>query len=144
MKQNPKPQVDQKHPPESQHELSPDRLAGQNIGVATEEAEREAPTAYDIKDVHRSLHDLSDDDLKQVPVLCGGMRLRQGATYIDLRGDRTPFTVTGDMAVEPNQSIVPKDRVPYEIWNRIQRPEEETRESTATPPHGDPLRKRMR
>src|SRR2546425_3857933 len=55
-------------------------MAGQNTGGASEERERGARSAYDVKKVHRALAEWSDDELKQIPVLESGTRLRQGAT----------------------------------------------------------------
>jgi len=55
-----------------------------------------------------------------VPLLAAGERLQQGATYIDLTQERPEeFTARGDMAALPGNAYVPKDRVPYEIWNRL-------------------------
>jgi hypothetical protein len=52
--------------------------------------------------------------LKQVPVVPEGARLQQGATYIDLN-EQPPqeLTARGDIAAEPGNAYVPKDRVPY-------------------------------
>jgi hypothetical protein len=49
-----------------------------------------------------------------------GARLQQGATYIDLN-EQPPqeLTARGDIAAEPGNAYVPKDRVPYGIWNRL-------------------------
>jgi hypothetical protein len=114
---NEEPQARSKHPEEWERDLNPDRMAGQNIGGAAEAREREARTAYDVKPVHRALDGFNDDELKQIPVLDPGTRLRQGATYLEL--GRGEFTATGEMSVEPGQYVVPKDRVHYETWNRL-------------------------
>ena len=66
------------------------------------------------------LEDFSDDELKQIPILKPGTRLQQGATYINLNDpEREEFTGVGDMTVDSNSLIVPKDRVDYLIWNRL-------------------------
>jgi hypothetical protein len=53
-------------------------------------------------------------------VLNAGARLQQGATYVDLAADpRHEFTATGDMSAGDDHAYAPKDRVPYEIWNRL-------------------------
>jgi hypothetical protein len=53
-------------------------------------------------------------------VIAEGSRLQQGATYVDLTADRLhEFTATGDMSAEKGHAYAPKDRVPYEIWNRL-------------------------
>ena len=67
--------------------------------------------------VHRALEVFADDELKQIPILESGTRLRQGATYLDLGGDE--FTATGEMQVRPGQNVVPKDGVHYETWNKL-------------------------
>lgn len=116
-----KPQTEEKHPGEWQRDLSPDHMAGQNIGQVAAEAEQSAPNAHETKDVHRSLSgELRDDELKQIPILPEGQRLQQGARYMDL-GDpeRREFTATGDMTAGPDSRLVPKDEVPYSLWNRL-------------------------
>lgn len=101
-------------------ELRPDPHAGHNQGPVDAFREIGARTAFDVKAVHRCLRDMPDDELKQVPVLAEGDRLRQGGTYLDLTDPaRGEFTASGEMAVGPNDAIVPKDRVPYPTWNRL-------------------------
>jgi hypothetical protein len=112
-----KPQAEQKHPDEWNRDLNPDQLAGQNIGAATESRERALRTAYDVKPVHRALRELNDDELKQIPIVEAGKRLQQGATYLDL--ERGAFTATGEMSVGAEQTVIPKDGVHYETWNRL-------------------------
>ncbi|HEY0971812.1 MAG TPA: hypothetical protein VGE02_12660 [Gemmatimonadales bacterium] len=93
---------------------------GQNIGPGLTEREVPLPTAYDVKRIHRALDDFRDDDLKQIPILPVGSRLQQGATYLDLAADRPEeFKTTGAVTAAPGHYYVPKDRVPYEIWNRL-------------------------
>lgn len=113
-------QADLKHPDEYQADLSPNRMAGQNVGPLSADSEVGLRTAYDVKEVHRSLNHFEDDDLKQIPVLEEGMRLQQGATYLDLRNpSREEFTATGDTTVDREGWYVAKDTVPYSIWNRL-------------------------
>ena len=33
--------------------------------------------------------------------------------------ERGQLTATGEISVTPGQAVVPKDRVPYEIWNKL-------------------------
>lgn len=115
------PQTEHKHPEEWERDLNPDRMAGQNVGERAAERETELPTAYDVKEVHRTLHDaFRDDELRQIPVLPAGERLQQGATYLDLRDpSRDEFTATGRDAAGEENWYVPKDRVPYSLWNRL-------------------------
>jgi len=77
-------------------------------------------TAYDLKEAHRMLEGITDDGLKQIPVLWPGTRLDQGATYIDLREPRRrEFTATADMIAGEDHWYVPKHDVDYELWNRL-------------------------
>ena len=63
---------------------------------------------------------MSKNELRQVPLVPEGTRLRQGATYLDLAEDRAAeFTATGDMAAESGQLLVAKQAVAYELWNRL-------------------------
>ena len=110
----------QQHPDGWRDELNPNRMAGQNLGVENPHPEQDSRTAYDLKDAHRMLEGITDDGLKQIPVLPEGARLEQGATYIDLRDPgRREFKATGDMVAERDHWYVPKDAVDYQLWNRL-------------------------
>jgi hypothetical protein len=114
-----KPQAAEKHPDEWQQDLNPERLAGQNIGVESGETDH-AMTAFHLRKRGHDLRGLDDNDLKQVPVLAKGTRLQQGATYVDLtRAEPKEFTATANMTAEGDHVYAPKDRVPYEVWNRL-------------------------
>jgi len=114
------PQPEEKRPEKGRQDLNPDAMAGQNVGMAGPHPEKQAPTAYDLKEVHRRFQELTDDELKQIPILPEGSRLEQGATYIDLRNiERGELTATGGMEADPDNWYVPKSEVPYEIWNRL-------------------------
>ena len=116
----PKQQARQKHPDEWQEDLNPNHLAGQNIGQESEERERTDMTAFHLRKRGRELRGLDDNDLKQVPVLAQGTRLQQGATYVNLADDEPQeFTATGNVTAEAGDAYAPKDRVPYEVWNRL-------------------------
>jgi hypothetical protein len=117
-----KPQADtlNKHPEEYQRDLSPNAMAGQNIGMGETDPAKSSRTAYDIKPLHRRFDHILDPDLKQIRVLPDGARLKQGATYFDLNDpDRGEFTATGDMEAGPNNYYVPKDEVHYNLWNLL-------------------------
>jgi hypothetical protein len=113
-----KPQMEQKHPERWSRDLNPDQMAGQNIGGIAEARERMTRPAHDVKPVHRALRNVGDDELKQIPILDTGTRLRQGATYLDLQTGRA-FTATGEMSVAGDQLVVPKDGVHYDTWNKL-------------------------
>jgi hypothetical protein len=115
-----RPQPEQKHPREWAGDLNPDRMEGQNLGMQSAEAERMERTAYDLKEVHRSLPGIRDDELKQIPVLPPGQRLQQGATYLDLADPgREEFTATGEMSADQGSWVVAKSQTPYALWNRL-------------------------
>lgn len=120
----PKQQARQKHPDEWQRDLNPAPMAGQNIGDAEPGADSET-TAFHLRKRGGLPADLgrervSDRDLKRVPVLPEGTRLQQGATYVNLAApDPREFTATAEMSAAPGDAIAPKDRVPYEVWNRL-------------------------
>jgi hypothetical protein len=118
-----KPQTEQKHPDEWNRDLNPDRMAGQNIGGISEAHERGTRTAYDVKAVHRALEGFTDDELKQIPIIDSGTRLRQGATYLDLER-REAITATGEMTASPAQKLVPKEGVHFDTWNKLTSEEE--------------------
>ena len=115
-----KPQREQKHPDQWADDLNPNRMSGQNIGPLSASSERGVRTAYDVKEVHQTLGELGDEELKRIPILPAGTRLQQGATYVDLRGlERTPFTAMGDMTAKEMNWYTPKDQVPPTLWNRL-------------------------
>ena len=119
-REKPQAQTLHKHPEPYRQDLNPEAMAGQNIGLGETRPSNNAPTAYDVKPVHRQLHAFSDDELKLIPILPEGSRLEQGATYIDLTNlDIGEFTATGDMRAGPNNCIVAKKIVPYTLWNRL-------------------------
>ena len=116
----------EQHPERWRDDLNPNRMAGQNVGL-NQHPEAPPRTAYDVKGAHRLLEGITDDGLKQIPVLSISARLEQGATYVDLRDpQRREFTATGDMEATDEHWYVPKAGVDYELWNRligIQNPE---------------------
>lgn len=116
----PKQQARQKHPDEWQGDLNPGHLAGQNIGQESDAHRTTDRTAFHLRKAGLDLGPLDDDDLKRVPVLAAGTRLQQGATYVDLmHNPPEEFTARGDDEALPGRAYVPKDKVPYEVWNRL-------------------------
>jgi hypothetical protein len=116
----PRQQDRQKHPDEWQQDLNPGHLEGQNIGRDSEDHASTRTTAFHLRKRGAELRGLDDDDLKQVPLLAEGTRLQQGATYVNL-AERSPreFTATAEMTASAGDAYAPKDRVPYEVWNRL-------------------------
>jgi hypothetical protein len=115
-----KPQSQQKHPDEWQRDLNPGHLAGQNIGPSADEVASPHQTAFHLRKRGRDLGGLDDEELKQMPLIPEGSRLQQGATYVNLAGETwQEFTATAEITASSEDAYVPKDRVPYEIWNRL-------------------------
>lgn len=108
------------HPEEWRQDLNPDANAGINAADVGADPEKAAPSAYDIKETHDLLQDFTDDELKRVLILAPGSRLKQGATYINLKDPaRREFTATAEMEAEPGNLFVPKSEVDYQLWNRL-------------------------
>jgi hypothetical protein len=113
-------QTPRKHPEPYQHDLNPNAMAGQNMGLGETEPSRRGPTAYEVKPVRRRFRAFTDDELKQLHLLPPESRLEQGATYLDLANlDVGEFTATGERRAGPNNWIVAKKTVPYPLWNRL-------------------------
>ena len=107
-------------PEEYQEDLNPEFLAGQNYGLDGEQYEEGARSAYDYKDMDELLPGWTGSDLRQLVIVPEGARLQQGAVYFDLRDPtRGEFKARGDMTAAPNSRLVPKDRVSYDLWNRL-------------------------
>ena len=101
------PQAGNQHPPEWRGDLSPDHMAGQNVGAVSGDREQGLRTAYDVKELHRGMSEWGDDDLKQIPVLPEGERLQQGSTYLDLNNrGRGEFTAMGNMQASSGSALV--------------------------------------
>ena len=110
----------EQHPEAARQDLNPKAMAGQNLGVVGPHPETNAATAFDLKSAHRMLEGFTDAELKQIPILLPGSRLEQGATYLDVKApSRQEFTARGDLEAGPNNWYVPKDRVDYQLWNRL-------------------------
>jgi len=108
------------HPEEWQHDLNPNAMAGQNAGQDLSQSAEDAPTAYDLKEIHRQFHGFSDDELKRVAIVPRGSRLKQGATYVDLQDPGLrEFTATAGMEAGPNNWYVAKSETDYQLWNRL-------------------------
>lgn len=98
--------------------------AGQNTGLEGPSPENEAPTAFKIKELDEQLADYTSDELKQISVLPPGSRLKQGATYINLKDPaRREFTATAEMKADSSNWYVPKIETNYLLWNRLIRVE---------------------
>lgn len=113
-------QPGEQHPEEWREDLNPNRDAGQNRGLSGGETLTNAPTAYEVKGIHRQFHGFTDDELKRIPILPSGTRLQQGAVYVSLQDEQLrEIKATGDMEAGPNDWYVPKSEVDYQLWNRL-------------------------
>jgi hypothetical protein len=80
----------------------------------------ESVSAADQKELYGQLPGLTAEELGRLPILEAGVRLEQGATYLDLddRG-RGPFKAIGVKETGRGSHIVAKKDVDYELWNRL-------------------------
>lgn len=114
------PRPGEQHPPEWREDLNPDANAGLNYNLEEPQPEVDGPVASELPGARDRIQDLSKDELEQLPVLPEGSRLEQGATYVDLRDpDRREFTATAGMVAGPDHWYVPKNKVGYQLWNRV-------------------------
>jgi hypothetical protein len=73
-----------------------------------------------VKALHATLADLTDDELKQLPIVTIGSRLEQGAKYIDLQHmEQGEFVATAGIIAEEDHYFVPKKAADYVLWNRL-------------------------
>jgi hypothetical protein len=99
---------------------APKAANAEQNGVASAERAAQQQTAYDVKEIHRALSGFADDDLKQIPIVPEGTHLEQGGTYIDLADERpSEVKVNAGVVARAGNYYVPKNRVPYTIWNRL-------------------------
>ncbi|HEX8997588.1 MAG TPA: hypothetical protein VF812_16295 [Ktedonobacterales bacterium] len=119
------------------HDLHKDSPAPEMIDSEFPRSEDLGLSADAIKDLHERLPGLTDAELKSIPIEPEGYRLREGATYVDLRDPNLkPFVATGGMKAEHGQALAPKSATDYLVWNRIAGVE--TPEQLDEPP-GTPL-----
>lgn len=115
-----KPQEQEKHPPEWRDDLNPARMEGQNIGTSSKRNDSGALTAADIDVLASRLGGLTRDELSEVPIVPAGMKLKQGAVYLDLRIPApVPFTATADITATEMNYYAPKAEISYELWKRL-------------------------
>lgn len=120
--------ADEQHPtdwkdiaPEWHDDLHPNAPDVQRQNAPDLEPGKLGLTAEAIKTLQRgALRDLTDEQLREIPVLPVGSHLRQGATYLDLNDpQRRPFTAMGGMVAGDDNYYVPKDNIDYTLWNRL-------------------------
>ena len=100
-------------------DLNPDEFAGEVHGPQGK-ISAFGLTAADIKELHNTLADLMDDELKNIPIVPLGSRLEQGAKYIDLQHlEQGEFTAAAGMVSDEDHYYVPKKETDYVLWNRL-------------------------
>jgi len=77
-------------------------------------------SAYDFKELHSKLADLTDDELKNLEIVPTGTRLEQGSKYIDLlHREQGAFVALAEMVAGPDHYYVSKKETNYILWNRL-------------------------
>jgi hypothetical protein len=115
----PKPQDREKHPAPVAQDLNPNAAAVKTAGTPGATEPRTRP-ASELKDVVRALVGFTSDDLRQIPVVIPGARLRPEATYLDLRDPgRGPFSAPDESYAGKDSWFVPKAEVAPPLWNRL-------------------------
>ena len=100
-------------------DLNPDEFAGEDHGPQGK-ISAFGLTAADIKELRNTLADLTDDELKNIPIVPLGSRLEQGAKYIDLQHlEQGEFTASAGMVSDEDHYYVPKKETDYLLWNRM-------------------------
>lgn len=99
-------------------DLNPENLAGENHGEGL--ALEVGLSAADVKELRNKLADLTDDELKNIPIVPIGSRLEQGAKYIDLAHlEQDEFVATAGMVADESHYYVAKKATDYVLWNRL-------------------------
>ncbi len=82
--------------------------------------EPQSMTAYDIKETHDLLPDLSADELQRLHVAAPGSPLVENAKYIDLRHrERGEIQARAGMLGNDVHWYVLKNDVDYQLWNKL-------------------------
>lgn len=106
----------EQHPEEYLEDLNPDYEAGENHSPHR----YQTIPALEIKEFHEQYPALTNDELRQIPVLVEGSRLQQGAKYIDLRNPQQgEFAAMGGMVAGLKNWYVAKSDVDHELWNLL-------------------------
>ena len=107
-------------------DLRPHEGQGENSGVASEIAPDKLMRAYDDKDLVDAMTNFNSDELKNILIVPVGMKLEQGAKYVDLNDpDRMEIVASGENPVTPaleaqsGQKLVPKSQTDYELWDKL-------------------------
>jgi hypothetical protein len=104
------------HPPEYREDLNPKSpMSADEVSGAMQPRQ-----LSEIKEAHERLPQLTNAELRDVPVLREGDPLRQGREYIDLAARQPrPFKAMGGMTAGAENWYVPKSETDYVLWNRL-------------------------
>lgn len=115
----PKPQDRVKHPEATERDLNPQQAAVRTTGTAGATEPRTRP-ASEVKDIAAALPDFTSDELRQIPVVRPGARLKPGATYVDLRAvQRGTFAAPVEAYAGQDAWYVAKMDVAPPLWERL-------------------------
>jgi hypothetical protein len=105
---------------EYDHDLAVSNRPAEGEGMGEQNIVGDKYAAYDLKELHTILADLTNDEMKALAILPTGTQLEQGAKYIDLKHlERGEFVADGYMIAEPDHYYVPKKETDYVLWNRL-------------------------
>ncbi len=92
-----------------------------NIGKHSLADDPNHRTAADYKDLVRMFRErFTINELRAMPIVPAGTPLKDQAVYIDLAArDSGPVTAHDGVAARADQFLVPKNEVPYDLWNRL-------------------------
>lgn len=116
-----KPQDHEKHPESARAALNPNIEAVRTRGTAGATEPKTRP-ASELKDVVRALPGFTSDELRQIPVIEPGSRLKPQAVYVDLRQvGRGAFAAPDQSYAGKDAWYVAKADVAPPLWNRLLR-----------------------
>ncbi|SRR6266508_5809571 len=77
-------------------------------------------TALDVRREHRVLHELSDDLLREIPLVIEGAALARRREYIDLHDPaRADFRAESGQIARPGQRLAARDEVTAAAWQDL-------------------------
>jgi hypothetical protein len=115
-----KPQDREKHPESAVQDLNPRVAAVRTRGTAGATEPRTRP-ASELKELVRALTGFNNDELRQIPVVVPGSRLKPEATYLNLREPaRGSFSAPDESYAGKDAWYVAKADVAPLLWNRLQ------------------------
>lgn len=119
---------------EFDHDLAVAQRPADAMGTGSSVGPGDCFSAYEIKALHRTLADFTNNELKETPILPTGTRLEAGAKYLDLAHlERGELVGEAGMVAEPEHYYVPKKGISYVLWNRLNQVENPARLDEAGP-----------